>query len=228
MRYDAEHKARTRTTLLAEAAKAFRAEGPHKAGVAEIMARAGLTPGGFYAHFDSKDAMIAAAIGCMFEESLAAFERGTSGQRPACALDVYIRTYLSERHRDARETGCPLASLAADLPRLGKPASREFAAGYAALSAAMSNKLAALDLPEPEKLASSVLGEMVGALSLARCVADSKQSSRILAASRDSLRQHLGLCTRRAGAARSARRPGKRSKLREIQLPECRGRMTGR
>ena len=206
MRYDAEHKARTRITLLAEAAKAIRAEGPHKIGVAEIMARAGLTHGGFYAHFDSKDAMVAAAIGCMFEEALAAFERGTSGRAPARALDAYICTYLSERHRDARETGCPVASLAADLPRLGKPARREFANGYAALAAALSNKFATLDLPEPQKLASSVLGEMVGALSLARCVADAKQSSRILAASRDGLRQRLGLRAPRTGAARSTRR----------------------
>jgi TetR/AcrR family transcriptional repressor of nem operon len=207
MRYDAEHKARTRATLLAEAAKAIRAEGPHKVGVAEIMARAGLTHGGFYAHFESKDAMIAAAIGQMFNESLAAFKRGTSAQDPARALDNYIRGYLSEQHRDARETGCPLASLAADLPRLGLPASRQFAAGYAALAAALSNKLAELGNPEPETLASSVLGEMVGALSLARCVADPRQSSRILAASRDSLRGRLGLSTRQAGAVRSARAP---------------------
>jgi AcrR family transcriptional regulator len=124
MRYDAEHKARTRTTLLAEAAKAIRSEGPHKVGVAEIMARAGLTHGGFYAHFESKDALIAAAIATMFKESLVAFERGTSGPGPARALDAYISTYLSERHRDARETGCPLAALAADVPRPGTPATR--------------------------------------------------------------------------------------------------------
>jgi len=202
MRYDTDHKARTRATLLAEAAKAIRAEGPHKVSVAEIMARAGLTHGGFYAHFASKDAMIAAAIGCMFKESLTALKRGTAAQDPARALDNYIRGYLSEQHRDARETGCPLASLAADLPRLGKPASREFSAGYAALAAAMAAKLAALDLPEPETLASSVLGEMVGALSLARCVADPGQSSRILVASRDSLRRRLGLSMGRAGAGR--------------------------
>jgi TetR/AcrR family transcriptional repressor of nem operon len=122
-------------------------------------------------------------------------------------LDAYIESYLSERHRDTRESGCPLAALAADLPRLGTPARREFAAGYAALTAAIADLLVALDLPEPEKLASSVLGEMVGALSMARCVADPKQSSRILAASRDSLRLRLGLPERRTGAARSARRP---------------------
>jgi TetR/AcrR family transcriptional repressor of nem operon len=196
MRYDAEHKARTRDALLAEAAKAIRAEGPHKVRVAGIMARAGLTHGGFYAHFESKDAMVAAAIGTMFEDSLAAIARGTSGQAPARALDAYIRAYLSERHRDARETGCPLASLAADLPRLANPARREFAAGHAALAAALASQLATLDCPEPEKLASSVLAEMVGALSLARCVTDPRQSSRILAASRESLRQRLGLCPR--------------------------------
>jgi TetR/AcrR family transcriptional repressor of nem operon len=205
MRYDTEHKARTRATLLAEAAKAIRAEGPHKIGVAEVMARAGLTHGGFYAHFGSKDAMVVAAIARMFEEASASFEARVTGQAPAQALRTYIESYLSERHRDARESGCPLAALAADLPRLGKPARREFAAGHAALTAAIARLLAALDLPEPEKLASSILGELVGALSMARCVADPKQSSRILAASRDSLRLRLGLPECRIGATRSVR-----------------------
>jgi len=68
MRYDAEHKQKTRERVLDEAAKAIRAEGPHRVGVAGIMAKAGLTHGGFYAHFASKDELVLAAIGRMFEQ----------------------------------------------------------------------------------------------------------------------------------------------------------------
>ncbi|MEI9890155.1 MAG: TetR/AcrR family transcriptional regulator [Caulobacteraceae bacterium] len=69
MRYDAEHKRQTREKVLDAAAEAIRLEGPHKVGVAGVMARAGLTHGGFYAHFESKDDLVAHAITHMFDKS---------------------------------------------------------------------------------------------------------------------------------------------------------------
>ncbi len=65
MRYDAEHKEQTRTRVVSAAAKSILADGPHRIGVAEVMAKAGLTHGGFYAHFASKDELIVAAIELM-------------------------------------------------------------------------------------------------------------------------------------------------------------------
>ena len=67
MRYDANHKERTRALLLAEAAAAIRSKGPDRVAVSRIMAAAGLTHGGFYAHFPSKDDLIAQAVTCMFD-----------------------------------------------------------------------------------------------------------------------------------------------------------------
>src|SRR5580692_7828040 len=107
MRYDSEHKERTRGRVLKEAAKAIRAEGPHRIGVAGIMANAGLTHGGFYAHFASKDDLVVAAIGQMFDEGAERVERETAGRSPAEGLAAYIDFYLSKDHRDARTTGCP-------------------------------------------------------------------------------------------------------------------------
>ena len=69
MRYSNEHKAETRRRVLKEAAQEIRAKGPDGVAVAGVMARAGLTHGGFYAHFESKDAMIADAIGTMFDDA---------------------------------------------------------------------------------------------------------------------------------------------------------------
>src|SRR5262245_32338766 len=116
MRYDAEHKQKTRERVLKVAARAIRAQGPHKVGVAAVMAKAGLTHGGFYAHFDSKDALVAAAIGQMFEEGSLRFVSETEGRTPRAALAAYIDFYLSDAHRDARRSGCPLPFLSADLP----------------------------------------------------------------------------------------------------------------
>jgi TetR/AcrR family transcriptional repressor of nem operon len=208
MRYDADRKAETRATVVAEAAKAIRAEGPHRVGVAEIMARAGLTHGGFYAHFASKDDLIVAAIESMFDDAVANFERRTAGKSPADALRAYIDFYLSPGHRNARETGCPLASLSADIPRLGNPARLEFAAGYAALTAAIGRLLTVLRFPDPDTLARSVLAEMAGALSLARSVANPVQSAEILEASSRSLRLRLGLAEHRDGSGHSTQSPG--------------------
>ena len=193
MRYDSEHKERTRARVLKEAAKAIRAEGPHRVGVAGMMAKAGLTHGGFYAHFSSKDDLVVAAMSQMFDEASAKFDRLTAGKPPAAALPAYIDFYLSRQHRDARDTGCPLPSLSADLPRLGVAARQQFAAGVAGLTARIAGLLSTLGRPNPEMLASSLLAEMVGALSLARGVGDPKQSDAILKASRVTLKLRLKL-----------------------------------
>ena len=193
MRYDSEHKERTRARVLKEAAKAIRAEGPHRVGVAAMMGKAGLTHGGFYAHFASKDDLVVAAMSRMFDEASAKFDRLTAGKPPAAALRAYIDFYLSRQHRDARDTGCPLPSLSADLPRLGVAARRQFAAGLAGLTARVEGLLSALGWPDAETLASSALAEMAGALSMARGVADPKQSDAILKASRNALKLRFGL-----------------------------------
>jgi TetR/AcrR family transcriptional regulator, transcriptional repressor for nem operon len=193
MRYGPERKKVTRARVLREAARAIRAQGPHRIGVAEVMMRAGLTHGGFYAHFASKEDLVAAAIAQMFEEALSTFERMTAGKPPKEALQAYIDFYLSPRHRDAKETGCPLAALSADLPRLSEPARREFTAGFAALATAFSNLISAFGLSDSETLARSLFAEMVGALTLARGTAQSKQSKAILDISRRSVASRLGL-----------------------------------
>ena len=107
MRYDAEHKARTRERVLKEAVKAIRASGPGRLGVAGVMQSAGLTHGGFYAHFESKDDLVMAAVAEMFGGAHGAFERRTEGLQPRDALRDYVRFYLSRAHRDARDGGCP-------------------------------------------------------------------------------------------------------------------------
>ncbi len=193
MRYDADHKEKTREKVLKAAAKAIRAQGPHRVGVAGVMRDAGLTHGGFYAHFESKDDLVAAAIGQMFEQSRARFTNEVKDYPPARALDAYVNFYLSPRHRDARASGCPIPALAGDLPRLDRAARTRFAEGVAALTHIVAGRIEELGHEQPEALARSVVAEMVGALSLARAEPDESRSNQMLADSRELVKKRLGI-----------------------------------
>jgi TetR/AcrR family transcriptional repressor of nem operon len=191
VRYDADHKQKTREKVLKAAARAIRAQGPHRVGVAGVMRDAGLTHGGFYAHFDSKDDLVAAAIGQMFEQSRARFLSEVKDYPPAQALSAYVDFYLSTTHRDARASGCPIPALAADLPRLHRGARARFAEGVAALTQRIAERIAQLGHDEPEALARSIVAEMVGALSLARAEPDEHKSNQMLADSRELVKKRL-------------------------------------
>ena len=193
MRYDADHKARTRARVIQEAARAIRVSGPQRVGVAEVMKRAGLTHGGFYAHFASKEDLVAQALGAMFADAAANFDRRVEGRTPREALVAYIRFYLSRSHRDARESGCPLPTLSAEAPRLEADARTRFGEGVGGLTRRLGVLLSDADLPDPEALASSVLSEMVGAVVLARATSDAAQSDAILLRTRTSLMRRLDL-----------------------------------
>jgi TetR/AcrR family transcriptional repressor of nem operon len=109
MRYDSDHKSETRQRVLKEAAREIRAKGPGGVAVAGIMARAGLTHGGFYAHFGSKDALIAAAIETMFESAGRRFDATAAHERiRALRSEPMSISTCRPRHRDSREHGCPL------------------------------------------------------------------------------------------------------------------------
>jgi TetR/AcrR family transcriptional regulator, transcriptional repressor for nem operon len=193
MRYDKEHKARARERILAAAATAIRKEGPERIGVAGVMKEAGLTHGGFYAHFDSKEALIAEAVGKMFEGPYSRFAAETEGRTPAEALSSYVDFYLAPRHRDARDRGCPLPALSGEMARLPDMARGRFAEGADRLRGAIAHLLGDMGKAEPEALAASVVAELVGAVALARTVEDKARSDAMLAASRKALKERLGL-----------------------------------
>jgi len=193
MRYDTRHKAKTRDRLLKEAAKAIRSKGPHRIGVAEVMGRAGLTHGGFYAHFKSKDELVTAALGQALEEARGRIEVDTQNRSAAEGVTMVIDRYLSAEHRDARTHGCALTFLSADIPRLPLASRQRFAAGVANLVEDLAGHLGRLRRADPEAEASSMLSELFGALSLARADPDAQRSNAFLARSRSALKRRLGL-----------------------------------
>ncbi|MDT8759794.1 TetR/AcrR family transcriptional regulator [Sphingomonas psychrotolerans] len=188
MRYDAEHRERTRATILKEAAGAIRAKGPDGIGVAALMKQAGLTHGGFYAHFKSKDDLVAEAIGVMFEEARNRFDRSRADADPRQALSDYVGFYLSPMHRDARGKGCPVAALSGDMARLEPQGRERFGRGVATLAGWLGKALEAYGVPDAETAGRSMLAELVGALLLSRAVADPGESDAILASAAASIR----------------------------------------
>jgi TetR/AcrR family transcriptional regulator, transcriptional repressor for nem operon len=193
MRYDAEHKELTRRKVLSAAAAAIRRHGPAGVGVADLMAQAGLTHGGFYAHFKSKDELVAEAISAMFDERYRGFRSYVEAEEPAKGLAMFVDRYLSTTHRDRIESGCPLPSLSSDVARLPLAARRRFAAGAERLTQGIANVLRALGKADPRGLAASMLAEMVGALALSRAVADPDLSGQILTSSREAIKRRIGL-----------------------------------
>lgn len=196
MRYDRDHKAQTRARIVQAAAAGIRARGAEAIRVGDVMAHAGLTHGGFYAHFPSKEALVAEAIAQAFEDQYASFLRHLDAPDPAAGLAGLIDSYLSDAHVRAPESGCPMPPLAGEVARMPDVARNQMEAGWARLVSGVEVLLFRLGLPDAPSLAVSVINEMVGALVLARLVADEPTRQRILAGSRLALRQRLGLVDR--------------------------------
>ena len=122
MPWPKEHKAQTRDRVLDAASSAFREGGVTQVGVGELMRRAGLTHGGFYAHFDSKDELVAEALAYAMEDSRANLDR-LEGGAPKGLLSA-ANAYLSPEHASHPEIGCPIAALGPELTR-GAPSVRQ-------------------------------------------------------------------------------------------------------
>lgn len=193
MRYARQHRELTRLKILEEAAAAIRARGPEGVGVAALMKQAGLTHGGFYAHFASKDALVAEAIGVMFEEARRRFDWALAEVDPCAALDRYVGFYLSPLHRDARGRGCPVAALSGDMARLEPAARARFGDGATALARRLGEALARHGIDDAQAAGRSMLAELVGALLLSRTVADPVESDAILADSAAAIRARYQL-----------------------------------
>lgn len=187
MRYSDTHKQETRDRVLAVAARTLRARGPERLGVAEVMAEAGLTHGGFYAHFKSKDDLLAAAVEEAFKDGRALWRTATEDRPGVEGLARYIELYVSGQHRDRIDTGCPVAALNTDFARTESVAGDTFRANVARLLGVIAERLPGDDPQVRAAEAGAIFGQMMGAVLVARTMADREASNRLLAATRDSL-----------------------------------------
>lgn len=193
MRYDTDHKARTHQKLLHEASLAIRENGPDNVAVAGLMAKVGLTHGGFYAHFKSKEHLVSETIAYMFDDQIDGFNRRMEGPSLKQCLANYIDRYLSMQHRELRAMGCPMAALNSEMSRMSDSVRQEFELGMKKSVDAVAAILKRLDKPEPEALAKSILSEMIGAVSVSRAVMDIQFSEQILEAAKLNIKTRAGL-----------------------------------
>jgi TetR/AcrR family transcriptional repressor of nem operon len=201
LRYPDSHKDETRAKVVKAAAAAVRAKGPDGVGVAEIMKQVGLTHGGFYAHFPSKEALVAAAIAEAFDQGRRRFGRITGDLMGLEAFGAFVDSYVSMDHRAYPERGCPVATIASDLPRQGAAVRQVFDAGVMGLISRIAAWLPGDTAEEREGLAGSLVAEMAGAVSLSRAVSDDAMAGRFLEQSRRRIRARAGLNDTPAGTA---------------------------
>ena len=193
MRYSEGHKEETRAKVVRAASQALRERGPEGISVAEIMKEVGLTHGGFYAHFPSKEALVVAAVEAAFEDSRKRFNRAGEGLDPVKHMSQFVDYYVSPVHRDALGRGCPVTTLSTDLPRQGGAARAAYDAGVKRLILRIAGHLTVGAPEDREALAGSLLAEMAGAVLLARAVSDPILSDRLLADCRRSVKARMGL-----------------------------------
>ncbi|MBA3849248.1 MAG: TetR family transcriptional regulator [Opitutus sp.] len=186
MRYPSDHKTATRRRILEAASAAFREKGVAATGVDEVMRRAGLTHGGFYAHFRDKNELIAEACATGFEMGQENLARIAALPTRRARVRALVGSYLSTHHRDNRAGGCLVAALGFEAARPGGRARR----GYAEALERHRGRLAAAlrlhdDPAENARLATSLLGLLVGALIIARSLPDEAASRGVLAQARE-------------------------------------------
>lgn len=178
----------TRERIVGTAARAIRRSGYGGTGVADLMKEAGLTHGGFYAHFASRNALLAEAADRAGADSAAHLRSVVEGLPPTQALDALIDHYLSDAHLKSAEHGCPLAALACETPRQAPEVRAAATRRLRETIDLVAQLLPGRSAPEARAEAMAVVGSLVGAMSLARAVDDPRLSRALREACRQSLK----------------------------------------
>lgn len=185
VRYPSGHKEKTRGQIVSAAARAFREQGVAGVSVPELMGRAGLTHGGFYAHFRNKDQLVAEACRAALADSTGRLIETARKAPPGERLAAFIRAYASPVHRDDPGSGCIMPALAAELARHDAPEVRaaftdSFNEGIQKLARALPD-----DGTDRTDRALALMSGLAGAVMLSRAVDDSALSDRILQSARN-------------------------------------------
>lgn len=180
MRYEKGHKEQTRQKIVEAASERFRADGIDAVGVVSLMSDVGLTQGGFYNHFGSKEDLVRDSVASGATSARDWMAARVAGSR-AEAHRAMVNGYLSADHRDHPESGCVAAALAAEMGRRPDETRAAFSEGYAEMVELIASTLpASVRGKRRRTLAMSVFASMVGSMSLSRAVAEEGLSDEIL------------------------------------------------
>ncbi|CAN5297226.1 TetR/AcrR family transcriptional regulator [soil metagenome] len=187
MRYSKEHKLETHARIVKKASVRLRERGAHGIGVADLMRDAGLTHGGFYAHFDSREALVIEAFGYAMDRSTERWRQLAGQLAPGDRLAGIVEAYLSPQHRDNPGHGCAVPALGAEIARESPKTRKAFSAKLEQMVGVLTEQIGGIPPASARKRAIVSLATMMGALVLARVAGSGEFSEEILAAGRDAL-----------------------------------------
>jgi TetR/AcrR family transcriptional repressor of nem operon len=185
MRYSREHKLQTHARILEAAGKVFRERGYNGAGVDSIMEEAGLTPGGFYAHFDSKEALLVETLKHVLNETSQHLLAGMEEQEGSQWLHTFVRRYLSREHCKAIPEGCAIPALVSEIARAGTAPRKAFEEILHKVVAEIEGKMPDQAGLSTTGRALAVLALCIGGVALARAVETPAFADKILRACRE-------------------------------------------
>jgi TetR/AcrR family transcriptional repressor of nem operon len=200
MRQTREVAQATRRKIVKVAARAFRKRGIGGVGIADVMAKAGLTHGGFYKHFSSKEALAAEACASALDGSRQALLDVLAPLPAPARLGAILESYLSLAHRDHPGHGCAIAALAAEAGRLDGAIRGALAEGFERLVALMAAHMRPGPQADVEQRARAAVACMVGALVVARAIPDRPAAEQVLQAARQQILAAEGLAQTIANA----------------------------
>jgi len=183
MRVSREQAAENRKRIVKTAGRLFREKGFDGIGVADLMKAAGLTHGGFYGHFDSKESLMAEAISEQLKESVSRW-RQRSADNPEAPLQAIVDAYLSDDHRDAKALSCAIPALASEASKQSPAVRDSFSDGANSLIDVLADTMPEATPQERRQSAIVAFSAMVGSLMLSRAVGDKALSDEILHAAR--------------------------------------------
>jgi TetR/AcrR family transcriptional repressor of nem operon len=185
MRYSREHKQETHERIVRKASVRLREKGAHGIGVADLMKEAGLTHGGFYAHFDSREALVVEAFGYAMDRSMEHWRKLAEQTPPEKRLALMAESYLSPAHRDDPGHGCSIPSLGAEIARESPKTRKAFAAKLDQMIEMMADQITGVPRKTARKQAVATLATMAGTLLLARITGSGELSDEVLKAGKD-------------------------------------------
>jgi len=186
MRYSPEHKQETHHRIVKKASVRLREKGAHGIGVADLMKEAGLTHGGFYAHFDSREALVIEAFGYAMDRSMEHWRKLTEEVSPDKRLAMIADAYLSTLHRDNPGHGCSIPALGAEIARESPKARKAFAGKLDEMIEMIAGNIPNVPRKAARKQAVATLATMAGTMLLARIAGSSELSDEVLKVGRDS------------------------------------------
>jgi TetR/AcrR family transcriptional repressor of nem operon len=183
-RRSAPEKAETHARILRHASEAFRLDGTG-VGIGDVMKELGLTHGGFYRHFASKDELLGEAVALALDEVASRLQKVAEGAEPGSELSAIIEAYMSKKHQQHPETWCALASLMPEIARLPEQTRRRIDAALLNYRETLLRYMPGRDVAEQSGVFVVLFSGMAGAMAMSRCFSDAATREQVLRMSRE-------------------------------------------